>query len=72
MSSNSEIAFWFASMVSALALAIASGSEWARLSAWGWATGAAWFFMVGFLSVIRPTLPIEQPETTVESDSQNS
>lgn len=71
MASNKEIAWWFASVVSGLGIAIASGTEWVRLFGCASATAAAWFFMVGFLSVIRPTLPVETPQTTVESDSQN-
>ena len=68
MASNKEIAWWFASMVSFISIAITSGNEWVQLLAWLATTGTAWFFMVGFLSVIRPTQPVETPKTTVESN----
>lgn len=69
MTSNNQVAWWFTLVVSGLGLAIASGTEWVRLIGWFSASGAAWYFMNGFLDVIRPSLPVEAPQVTVvESD----
>lgn len=67
--SNKEIAWRFVLMVSGLGLACASSTEWVRLLGWISATGASWYFINGFLDVLRPAAPSTTAQPPIEPSS---